>query len=438
MSKPTKPHLDAIPKELIIHISDFLPTADLNNYAQASSTFHNLLNKPLYRRNVIRNNGSALVWAVTRNQKGTALAAIDAGADMLTITDADPDIKGCTLLMLAAYHGSTSILELLLDNDDINPNSRDRKYIRPPLTWAVVRNHRSVVRTLLKNDRVDVNLQDKNGNTPLHFAVDRKRPEIIALLLGSGRADPRVGNRQGGTAVSRAARWSDTDTELLLGTHLRLILDGDDSEEHCQHVFFYAAITGQLEIVKYLVSFFAEKLDPNGGSQGHGRGAFSNAVDRDHTEVVRYLLSWDKTNPNLRDTWQHQTPLFVAAKNGQNEMVEVLVQSDRVDLDLPDVHGTSPLGVASETAHERVVKSLVKGQRRADPNARDKYGQTPLVKASLMGYIEIINVLLDTKGIDPTLADSDGLTPLDVAKENGHTQVADRLQEYIDSLGNAS
>jgi ankyrin repeat protein len=100
---------------------------------------------------------------------------------------------------------------------------------------------------------------------------------MTTLLLCSG-ADPRVPNQQGRTPLSRAAREVDgirielipkiihqilhdinmshdsRIEEHMLTMH---ILDGDDGAVHCQHVFFYAAIMGHVDIVQYLVDYFA-------------------------------------------------------------------------------------------------------------------------------------------------------------------------------------
>ncbi|KAJ5623383.1 hypothetical protein N7490_011988 [Penicillium lividum] len=433
MSEQYAQSLMDLPKELIIHISSFLSRpSDLNALCRTNSTFNNLLIKPLYRLD-IHQTSKALHWSAKHNHPSTAAKSLSAGADPQSTSDFEPHMKGCTPLLLAAYYGSIAVISLLLQNDDINfnPNARDRKYLRPPLSWAVKQGHRDIIRALLRDERVDVNLEDKNGDTPLLTAAHISDWETVSLLVGSGRADPRIQNRQGATALSKASRDREAEGEvdLLFAAHLRLILDGCHEESHVQHVFLYAAIMGQLEIVRYLVQFFGEKLDPNGGDRGYGRGAFSIAADREQIEVVRFLLGWEKTDPNLRDGWQHQTPLFVAAKQGRVGVVDVLVESERVELELADVHGTTPLSEsATREGNGGVINRLVTGTRRADPNARDQNGETALYKAAAMGLLENVNALLEAGGIDPSLGDSEGRTPLDIAKVYGYPLVCKRLE----------
>lgn len=423
----------SLPKELLLQISSFLTsTRDLNFFSQTNHTLHDLLTRPLYRLNA-RQSSSALHWAAKHNQPRTASLSLNAGADPQTLTDTDPHIKGCTPLLLAAYHGNIAALSLLLTIDDVNfnPNARDRKYIRPSISWAVKQGHGQIVRTLLRDGRVDVDLQDKNGDTALLIAANNSNWELVSLLVGTGNADPRVTNKQGATALSKASRdrSAEGEVDLLFAAHLRLILDGEGGGAHIQHVFFYAAIMGQVEIVKYLVQFFGEVLDPNGGKDGYGRGAFSIAADREQIEVVRVLLGWAKTDPNLRDGWQHQTPLFVAAKEGRVGVVDVLVENERVDVELVDIHGTTPLSeAATRRENGAVIKRLVTGLRRADPNARDQNGETALFKAASMGILENVNALLEAEGIDPTLGNLEGKSPLNIAMDYNFPPVTRRLE----------
>lgn len=278
-----------------------------------------------------------------------------------------------------------------------------------------------------------MNLPDRNGDTPLMTAAITKNWDLMSALLLSGRSNPRAANKRGATALARAASDGDGDehVELLLAAHLRLILDGDDGAEHCQSVFFNAAITGHTEILGYLVRHFGAGLDPNGGQGGFGRGAFSIAAEREQIEVVRSLLTWEKTDPNIRDNWQHQTPLFVAAAKGREEVLEVLLASERVDLELPDVHGTTPLGEAVDHCHISTVKKLVNGPRKADPNVVDNNGNTPLMRATLTGNKELIETLLGAEGIDPSLRSGDGRTAMAIAIDSGYPWIATRLEQFL-------
>ncbi|KAJ5357862.1 hypothetical protein N7541_005020 [Penicillium brevicompactum] len=419
-----------LPRELYISISDYLEIPDLSAFSRTNTTAHILFNATLYKRDACSSIPIALFWAAIHNNPATALKSISAGCDVTAKTDIDTRLKGCTPILLASFHNSLAVLKLLLLDENASPNFRDRKWIRPPLSWAVKEGHAEVVQALLNDDRTDVNLQDKTGDTALMIAVN-SRPRMMELLLCSGRADPRIANRQGWTPLSRAARDIDADVGLLLARHLRLILDGDDRAEHCQHVFFYAAIMGHVDIVEYLIKYFGEKLDPNAGGQPFGRGAFSIAAANGRVDVVKALLEWDVTEPNLQTQWKRQTPLFAAAEDGREEIVELLIGCERVGLDIPDMHGTTPLGVAAGKNHVGVVRQLLGASRPVDPNARDENGQTPLLNAAFYGYLGVVDQLLCADGIDPQLKNSDDETPIEVALQNGNSSVVQALRKHL-------
>jgi ankyrin repeat protein len=421
-----------LPKELYILISEFLQIPDLNAFSRTSTATNALLNAILYKRDATSPTPTSLFWASIHNNPATALKSLSAGYDITSKTDSSPRLKGCTPVLLASFHNSLAVLKLLLLSDEATPNSRDRKYIRPPLSWAVIEGHTEIVKTLLNDDRTDVNLQDKHGDTSLMIAVN-SQPKMVTLLLCGGGADPRIANRQGRTPLSRAARNAEGEVGLLLAQHLRLILDGDNAAAHCQHVFFYAAIMGHVDIVKYLVTYFGEKLDPNADGQQYGRGAFTIAADGGWVDVVTFLLDWTVTEPNLQTHWRRRTPLYVAAEAGKEDIVEALIGCERVGLEIPDVNGTTPLGIAADRNHEGVVRLLLGASRPADPNARDEDGQTPLFNAAFYGHLRVVELLLNAPGIDLQLERSDGKTALQIALENGNQEVVEVLQRHIAS-----
>lgn len=439
MTEKPRPPEAILPLEILIYIFEHLTSsADLNALAQTNRTFYSLLNDRLYTHDAKNSKAWALRWAASHDMTSTAQRSIAAGADLHCPAYTDTRIGACPPLALAAYNGGINILQILLANESIDPTIRDSRVHRTPLHWAVLGKHSSVVRALLKDARIDVNSQDKWGATALILAVE-EYPEVIPLLLQRGHADPRIGNRTGDTALSRAVAENREETDLLLAAHVQFLLDGDDSAWHCQYIFRYAALTGSMDVLRYMVEYFGEKkLDPNEAEGDYGRGPFSCAAERNQVEVVRYLCKWEKTNPNLSDGWQHNTPLFSAALSNRVEIVKALLECDRVDLELSNVHGTTPLGVAAATNHDEIVALLLSGSgsRRADPNAKNADSHTSLYLAAMFGHLQVVEALLNAEGIDPTLGEeSEGITPLDIAKERGYDDVVERLQCFIKDHG---
>jgi hypothetical protein len=86
------------------------------------------------------------------------------------------------------------------------------------------------------------------------------------------------------------------------------------------------------------------------------------------------------------------TPLLYVAKNGNKATVELLIATNRVDIDSRDYYDSTPLSVAARMGHKYVVKLLF--AKSSALNAQDSFGQTPLWWARRTAYPEIADLLL--------------------------------------------
>ena len=64
----------------------------------------------------------------------------------------------------------------------------------------------------------------------------------------------------------------------------------------------------------------------------------------------------------------------------------------------------------------------------ADKEAKNKYGDTPLIKAAYKGHEAVVPLLLEA-GADKEAKNKDGITPLIAAAEKGHEAIVQRLLE---------
>jgi len=70
---------------------------------------------------------------------------------------------------------------------------------RTPLSYAAEKGHAAVVELLLGNDKVDANSKDKYGGTPLSYAAARGDEAIIKLLFKSNKVDANSKDQYGWT-----------------------------------------------------------------------------------------------------------------------------------------------------------------------------------------------------------------------------------------------
>ena len=110
---------------------------------------------------------------------------------------------------------------------DLNVRSPDGK---TPLMYALWNNQNSVVELLMQNDNVDVNCEDNEGATALHHAVDVDNGEGARMLLADIRLqDINHKNKRGLTPLMRAVARQKVNCATVLLSDSRVDLDARDN-----------------------------------------------------------------------------------------------------------------------------------------------------------------------------------------------------------------
>jgi ankyrin repeat protein len=263
-------------------------------------------------------------------------------ASVLVLNGADLTIKnvlGKTPIEVCDDPGLKAMLELHLAN--------------VKKMFEFVKNNRTQdLRELLQTFR-GVNLVDlTTGDTPLHIACQLGNKDIALLLIQCG-ANPTLKNKNGQTPF-------DLVENETLNANLQ-------DQYNLTQALFQAVQNNSLPDTKKILN----ALPPNQVS----------------------ILVNSRTNP--ASAGEGETPLHIAVKNGNREMVKFL---------------------------------LDKG---ADVNAGDKYEATPLHFACRNGDGYIARMLVEFGG-DLTITAIDGRTPLDACKTNELR--IDLIKDYIEKL----
>ncbi|KAM6514311.1 hypothetical protein FALCPG4_015461 [Fusarium falciforme] len=327
---------------------------------------------------------------------------------------------GATPLHILVALGLKSAFDALLQKDDVQIDGRDSDG-NTPLLLAVRERHQEMALALLNrsiewqhrydaieksstededigprtNCFVDVNAENKDGETSLTIALTEKAGEVIFKLIEAG-ADLKFFGQQ--TALVFYAIRNRNKTLLLKFLEKNVKLDG--------------AVCFVLKELSYkdddlVLKEFVWKLLEAGANTlkiPEAGKRFDGDEDEDEDEDDAMLL---------------------ASRTGQSSMVSLLL-AHGTSTTSRNKHGSTPLLLALENGHEAVVRVLI--GHGADVNASNENGSTPLSWASQNGREVMVRVLIE-KGADVNARDKYGSTPLLLALQNGHEAVARLLIE---------
>ncbi|KAI9765967.1 MAG: hypothetical protein M1840_006974 [Geoglossum simile] len=156
-----------------------------------------------------------------------------------------------------------------------------------------------------------------------------------------------------------------------------------------------------------------------------GRTPLWLAADNGYEAIVKLLLDSGKVDVNSRNN-RGLTPLSWAAENGHEAIVKQLLDSGEVDVNSKNNRGQTLLWWAAENGQKAIVKLLV-NSGKVDVNSKNNRGQTLLWWAAENGHEAIVKLLLDSGKVDVNSKDNYGQTPLLWAAKNGHEAIVKLL-----------
>lgn len=312
--------------------------------------------------------------------------ANDVAAVQAVLAKAPPnelsDFFACdeTLLCLAAEKNFVSLAQLLLDaKADVNQQGEQR---RSPLLVAAMEGHTEMLNLLLAQPEVVLDACDAGDETALMYAASHGLIDVVRQLLAAN--------------VSMAS--------INGGLHR-------------------ASGSGYCEIAQLLLEHKAVIAQADCGFHWLGRGCLHVAVERSHDATVALLLG-AKASPNCIDK-QGRSPLMEAAKH-KLSVVQLLLAA-RADVKYCSRMRETPLLFASFAGHVEICDELLRAG--ADPNVQDVVGRTPLSYLTKdKRNMPLISLLADAKA-DINAADKNGDTPLVHAVFHDNAPAAQLLLE---------
>ncbi|MDR6906399.1 ankyrin repeat protein [Agromyces sp. 3263] len=180
-----------------------------------------------------------------------------------------------------------------------------------------------------------------------------------------------------------------------------------------------AAATGDAATVDLAVRAGAD-LEARDAQQ---RTSLLLAATGDHVDAAKVLVGAGADPDALDD--RSDTPWLVTGVTGSVAMAEVLLTANP-DLTIRNRFGGISIIPAAERGHVEYLRRVL--QTDIDVNHVNDLGWTALLEAVILGdggprHRETVRVLLHA-GADPSIADHDGVTPLEHARSRGYAQIA--------------
>lgn len=208
----------------------------------------------------------------------------------------------------------------------------------------------------------------------------------------------------------------------------------DEAEEQLESVGGEnaAEVTTIFSSSKKAVQFLVHNCHVNVNCKAqYGISPLHLACQRANYPAVKALLESEYIDVSIPDDNQ-DTPLHEACLSGDQRIVELLLQrmkKENATLLLQNDEKQTPLHVACSEGHTEIVKLILQygfQQRKDLVTAQDNEFSTPLHLACENGNEEIVHILL-LNGADIHAAKNEEISPLHLAARHGFTKVATTL-----------
>ncbi|CAK4087938.1 unnamed protein product [Aphanomyces euteiches] len=223
-------------------------------------------------------------------------------------------------------------------------------------------------------------------------------------------------------------------------------LNGSEFLWKCS-ALMYTSRYGFESLVSFLLS--QDHIDVN-AQDGNGSTALILAAAVGNGQIIRQLLHYDGIDVNCGNF----TPLYHAAKYGQTEALEMLLNDDKIDVSVKSSYNGTAFEVAAANGHIGVLKALL-DDNMVDQTFLNEHsallkaaalghanvvrylfaidginlGETALHFATKKGRLEIVRMLLDHDGIEVNLSNEVNESALHYASSNGYVEIARLLLE---------
>ncbi|XP_071181366.1 uncharacterized protein [Mytilus edulis] len=319
---------------------------------------------------------------------------------------------GSSPLFIACQEGQTEVVQMLINNKaDIN-KCRDTGL--SPLYIACQNGHTEVVQMLI-NNKADINKCGDTGESPLFIACQNGHTEVVQMFINNKADINKCRDNDGVSPLFIACQEGHTEVVQML---INNKADINKCDNDGASPLYIACYNGHTEVVQMLIN---NKADIN-KCRDTGASSLFIACQEGHTELVQMLINNKADINKCKDTGS--SPLFIACQEGYTELVQMLI-NNKADINKCKATGASPLYIACQEGNSELVQILI--NNKADINNCTRTGESPIFIACYKGHVKVVELLLKHEaGCNIKWR---GLTPLDIARRENHTNIVHLLQK---------
>jgi len=301
-----------------------------------------------------------------------------------------------------------------------------------PLHLSTQWGQESVVTTLIEHG-ANINLPDSDGKRVLHHAIESGQHGIINLLLGCPGIDLQARDKSGLSPFAAAMTYKNNSAA-------RVILElepgaAEQPDSRGKNFLHTAIIKGDLESLLFLISInvnvHSKTTDSNklaplllaiqvgnemmvrnlllaGASTAErslmGQTGLHLAAESDNADIASVLLANNVDFAAVDE--RGNNALHVAVKEGNLKTARVLLTESRVDAEVFNIKGRSPLHVLARFGDEKACEMLdlfLECMPDYNIDRPDAEGNTPLLLAYIKGSGDLCRALVKRGAILGTL-----------------------------------
>ncbi|MGD2169532.1 MAG: ankyrin repeat domain-containing protein [Chlamydiota bacterium] len=332
----------------------------------------------------------------------------------------EPDQDGLTSLEKALALSRFEIVWFLLSLRQIDLKHIPRPTLDLLLHKGIEQNKYVTIQKLIAAG-ADVNGVDQDGLTPIEKAFEKLHFRIVKYLLTLNEVDLRHIHLELKTRLLHLA-VEKYDIDIVR----KLITAGADInglDENNQTPLEKAIDELNFEIAYFFLSHSQESLNPI--SNKAKKALFFQATQENY-DVTKMLLEYGM-NVNEKNIL-NVSPLMQATKAGRLDIMEMLLQSPNIDVNIQgSLDNRTALFFIFTNPPNTVASAEILLKHGADINKQTIDGTTVLVEAASKGDFPLAQLLLNHPNLDINLADNDHNTAIFLALNNQHFNIVWRL-----------